>query len=425
MLKGVRFLLVVLLAACSAACGNKATAPTETKYMNYSSVTSKGGIMGGAVQNAPLSLVTKDINSIMVSTLAGTVGSAGAVNGVGSVASFNLVTGITTDGSNLYVTDYGNHTIRKIDSSGNVTTIAGTPGVAGSNPALNTDQTLYSAFGNSAGGLGNAYFNSPSGITADGHRNLYVTDYGNNTIRRIALPFNNTSTVVTTIAGSPGVVGAVDADTGTDARFNRPIGITMDGNNLYVTDSVNLTIRKISLIPPYKVRTIAGSPGAGGSNPPVDATPVPGPDARFQYPARITTDGTNLYVTDFIKNTISMIDGVSYKVSTIAGTAGVTGSADGIGAAASFSNVNGITSDGTSLYVTDSNNHTVRRVVKLPSGKWSVTTIAGSPGVIGSNVFGSPASGGTARFKFPVGITTDGTSLYVTDSDNYTIRQIQ
>ena len=424
MLKGMRFLLVVLFAACSAACGDKGTIPTTTTNSTYSPSAPKGGQMGGAIQNAPLPLATKDISATTVSTVAGTAGSAGATNGVGSAARFNIVTGVTTDGKgNFYVTDFGNHTIRKIDATGNVTTIAGIAGSPGSNTVVfdsSGNQVVVS--GASALSAGSALFNNPSGITTDGNGNLYVADYNNSTIRRINIANDATSTVtVLTIAGSPGVNASVDATTGTDARFNHPTDVTTDGVNLYVTDSNNLTIRKISLTDPkYPVTTIAGSQGAAGANPPVGAAPVSGPNARFQFPARITTDGTNLYVTDFIKNTINMID-ANGKVSTIAGTAGVTGAADGDGAAASFSNINGITSDGTNLYVTDSNNHTVRKLVLLPSGIWRVTTIAGAVGTTGS----TDGAGSAARFKFPIGITTDGNALYVTDSNNYTIRKIQ
>jgi len=104
-----------------------------------------------------------------VTTLAGT-GSSGSANGTGTSASFNYPDGITTDGTNLYVADYGNHLIRKIViSTGVVTTVAGT----GSSGSANGTGT-------------SASFNSPTGITTDG-TNLYVSDYGNHLIRKIVL----------------------------------------------------------------------------------------------------------------------------------------------------------------------------------------------------------------------------------------------
>jgi len=438
MLKGVRIISAVLVMVWCAACGKNGSNPVTTSFSNYSSLTTPvtpGTIMGGSVQGTPLPF--GNISSVRVSTIAGTAGNLGSSDGVGAAASFNLVNGITADGKNLYIADFGNNTIRKYSfSNHSTTTIAGIRGIAGSNPVLNTDSSLLSAFGSSAGGAGNAYFNGPSGIVADGKGNLYVADQNNSTIRKIALAFRNSSTVVTTIAGVPGTAGSVDDPAGVNARFNHPTDITTDGTNLYVTDSGNLTIRKIGLTPPYPVLTIAGSPGVSGANPLLSNTVlgVLGKDARFQYPARITTDGKNLYVTDFVKNTVSMIDGKNYTVSTIVGTPvfggtpGVSGSTDGIGAAASFSKINGITSDGTNLYVTDCNNHTIRKLTPLNDGSWRVDTIAGTAGEAwdpkqpGRSADGL---GNTALFRFPVGITTDGTSLYVTDSNTYTIRQIQ
>lgn len=427
MRNGVRLLAMALLMACSAACGS-GTSTVTTTYRNYSSnpVLGSAKIMGGSVQGTQLPLAAKTIKDTVVSTIAGTSGSHGKDDGVGPAAKFNLVNGIATDGSYLYVTDYGNHTIRRVSiafsNTSTTRTIAGTAETAGT-----SDNTT-------AGVV--ARFYNPSGITLDvkGERtNLYVADYNNHTIRMVS--FSNISTVpvyhVTTIAGSAGTAGSYDATTGTDARFYHPTDITTDGKHLYVTDTSNLTIRKIGMTSPYSVYTVAGSPGKSGSN--AFNKEVLGINARFQYPARITTDGTNLYVTDFINNTISQIytdstNSTTY-VKTIVGTPRVTGSADGIGAAASFSNINGITSDGTNLYVTDYSNHAVRRVVPTVTGStttWTVTTIAGYVGSDDKQRQGAANGfGSDARFKFPVGITTDGTSLYVADSNNYTIRKIQ
>ena len=147
---------------------------------------------------------------------------AGATDGTGIAASFNLPIGITTDGVNLYVADYLNNKIRKIViATGVVTTLAGS-GTAGV-----------------ADGTGvTATFSNPWGITTDGV-NLYAADSWNNKIRKIVIATG----VVTTFAGS-GAVGASDG-TGIAATFNLPCGITTDGANLYVVDQTNHKIRKI------------------------------------------------------------------------------------------------------------------------------------------------------------------------------------
>ena len=118
------------------------------------------------------------------------------------------------------------------------------------------------------------------------------------------------------------------------------------------------------------VTTIAGTAGVYGS---ADGT---GAAARFHFPLDITSDGKNLYVTDSFNSTIRQIVIATGAVTTIAGTPGTPGSADGIGAAAGFNNPDGITTDGANLYVADLNNNTIRKIV-IATG--AVTTIAGAP----------------------------------------------
>jgi hypothetical protein len=326
------------------------------------------------------------IASGTVTTIAGTSGATGSVDGVGSAARFDYPAGLITDGTNLYVSEYNNSTIRKIEiSTGTVTTIAGTAGTPGSSDGVGAV----------------ARFNGPYGITTDGI-NLYVADEGNNTIRKILI---STGTV-TTIAGTPGSTDGV----GSEAKFLGPRDITTDGINLYITDQYNNTIRKM-VISTSAVTTMAGTAGNTGST---DGT---GTAAKFNLPSGITTDGTNIYVTDSLSNTIRKIVIATGAVTTIAGTPGNTGSIDGFGAAASFNYPRGITTDATNLYVVDGGNNTIRKVV-IATG--AVSTLAGTAGTTGS----ADGTGATARFNFPSGITTDGTNLYVADFFNNTIRKI-
>ncbi len=327
-----------------------------------------------------------EISTGTVTTIAGTVNISGFADGIGSAALFNLPVGVTTDGTNLYVTDEKNCTIRKIEiSTGTVTTIAGAAGSSGDTDGVGTA----------------ARFQSPWGIGLVG-ANLYVADSGNDTIREIEIP-NGT---VTTLAGS---AGAADG-TGMAARFRNPSGMTTDGTYIYVTDSYNHLIRRIT-IATGDVTTVAGSAGTPGS---VDGT---GTVARFNYSRGITTDGTSLFVADSYNNVIRKIVIATGDVTTIAGTAGVSGWSDGIGSAAAFNYPCSITTDGLNLYVADAGNETIR---KIAISTQVVTTIAGAPGVFGS----SDGNGSTARFNGPDGIVTDGTNLYVTDCYNNTIRKI-
>ena len=346
-------------------------------------------LMGGSIQSTALNLTSANA---AVTTFAGSAGTTGSTDATGTSARFKYPYSITTDGTNLFIADSSNHTIRKIViSTGVVTTIAGSAGVYGSTDGTGTS----------------ARFNYPYGITTDG-TNLFVADTYNHTIRKIVI----STGVVTTIAGSAGVYGSTDG-TGTSARFNYPYGITTDGTNLFVADTYNHTIRKI-VISTGVVTTIAGSAGVYGST---DGT---GTAALFNSPHGITTDGTNLFVADMGNSTIRKIVISTGVVTTIAGSAGAYGSTDGTGSAARFSSGSpcGITTDGTNLFVTDMDNHTIRKIVISTA---AVTTIAGSAGVYGS----TDATGTSAKFNYPGSITTDGTNLFVADTYNHTIRKIQ
>jgi len=161
-----------------------------------------------------------------------------------------------------------------------------------------------------------------------------------------------TSGAVTTVAGT-GSTGSANG-TGTSASFYNPAGITRDGTNLYVADQNNHLIRKI-VISTGVVTTVAGT-GSSGS-----ADNSTGTSASFNAPYGITTDGTNIYVTDYSNNLIRQIVISTGVVTTVAGT-GSSGSANGTGTSASFNAPKGITTDGTNLYVADQSNHLIRKI---------------------------------------------------------------
>jgi len=216
------------------------------------------------------------------------------------------------------------------------------------------------------------------------------------------------STAVTTLAGT-GSTGSTDNSTGTSASFNYPQGITTDGTNLYVADTSNHLIRKI-VISTGAVTTLAGTGSSGSTD---NST---GTSASFYDPREITTDGTNLYVADTKNNLIRKIVISTGAVTTLAGT-GSIGSANGTGTSASFYYPQGITTDGTNLYVAEEGNHLIRKIV-ISTGV--VTTVAGT-GSSGS----ANGTGTSASFSQPNGITTDGTNLYVADYLNHLIRKIE
>jgi Divergent InlB B-repeat domain/Glucodextranase, domain B/NHL repeat len=325
-----------------------------------------------------------------VTTFAGFNGVSGSADGTGASATFNSPFGVAVDDSGIvYVSDSAAHVIRKITSSGVVTTFAGLAGVSGTN--------------NGTGSA--ARFNAPQGLGLDSSHNLYVADTDNHTIRKIA-----PDGVVTTFAGSAGHPGSADK-TGTAASFNFPIGLAVDnGGNVYVTDAGNDTIRKIT--PAGVVSTLAGLALKPGSDDGTNQT------ARFQTPYNLTVDSnTNLYVTDTYNQTIRRVtsDGV---VTTLAGSVGQTGTVDDTGTSARFNFPMGIAvDDQTNLYVADFSDSTVRKV----TAGLVVTTFAGMPGGAGS----TDATGAAARFSFPSDIAFDTSSnAYITDVGSHIIRKM-
>ncbi|HEY1716827.1 MAG TPA: LamG-like jellyroll fold domain-containing protein [Verrucomicrobiae bacterium] len=262
-----------------------------------------------------------------------------------------------------------------------------------------------SAAGSSDGAGDGARFNGPYGIASDTNGNLYVADSGNDTIRKIT-----SAGVVTTLAGLAGYSGSADG-ANSSARFNQPYGIAVDGfGNLYVADSMNSTIRKVT--PTGVVSTIAGLAGNGGT---ADGT---NGAARFNNPFGIAIDDNNgnLYVADEGNDTIRKITpmGTNWVVSTLAGKAGVNGSTDGTGTNALFNGPFALTADASgNIYVCDP--PAIRKIT--PAGV--VTTIAGSTQGTVDGV------GTNAQFYSPFGIAVDSaTNLYVADGNGSTIRKI-
>ena len=339
-------------------------------------------------------IVTADFVSLtppwVVSTLAGTADYRGSADGTGAAARFYYPTGVAVDGSgNVYVTDTGNYTVRKVTPAGVVSTLAGTAGSSGS----------------ADGTSGAARFRLPQGVAVDGSGNVYVADADNHTLRKIT-----PGGVVSTLAGMAGVSGSADG-TGAAARFYHPGGVAVDGSGtVYVADTYNHTIRKVT--PAGAVSTLVGTAGISGS------TDGMGGAALFDIPMGVAVDGNgNVYVADAYNNTIRKVTPAGV-VSTLAGMADISGSADGTGASARFYQPSGVAVDGSgNVYVADTNNYTIRKV----TAGGVVSTLAGTARRAGS----ADGAGAAARFAFPAGVAVDARgNVYVADWANYTIRKV-
>jgi streptogramin lyase len=325
----------------------------------------------------------------VVTTLAGTPGVAGSADGTGPAAQFNAPIGIAVDGGgNVYVGDFTNETIRKITPTGVVTTLAGTAGVAGTVDATGTA----------------AQFSSPAGVAVDGSGNVYVVDQTDDTIRKVT-----PAGVVTTLAGTASTPGTIDG-TGTGARFSSPYGIaSTQGGTVYVADTANETIRMIT--PAGVVTTIAGTAKSEGS---MDGT---GSAARFKFPIALAVDRNgNVYVADYGNDTIRLVSSAGV-VTTLAGKVGVTGYVDGTGSAAEFNSPWGVSVDGSdNVYVGDLGNNTIRKITPAAV----VSTLAGTPRTGHAN-----GTGSAAAFGFPSGIAVDSSgNMFVADQVNDEIRKI-
>jgi|GEM_PF-1356153 len=215
-----------------------------------------------------------------------------------------------------------------------------------------------------------------------------------------------------TLAGANTAPGTADG-TGSAARFNTPLGVAADSaGNLCVADTGNNLIRKVT--PDGAVTTLAGLEGSWAS---FDGT---GAEAWFLNPSGVAVDRSgNWYVADNCAIRKITPGGV---VTTLAGLAGVQGSADGTATAARFSSLswpNGLVVDASgNVYVADCGNCTIRKVT--PQG--AVTTLAGLAGSLGS----ADGTGSAARFSFPQGLAVDRAgNLYVADYRNDTLRKVR
>ena len=292
----------------------------------------------------------------VVSTLAGapyqhfvygSIEAGESQDGTGIDARFFHPAGLAIDSAgNIYVADTNNQTIRKITPGGVVTTFAGS--------AQQTGET---------DGTGSvARFTSPLGVRVDNGGNVFVADRA--TIRKIT-----PDGAVTTVAGSAaGLVGSADG-VGSAARFNVTSDVVLDSaGNLYVTDSHNQTIRKIT--PGGAVTTLAGATEQIGSE---DGTTAA---ARFYNPLGLTIDrADNVFVADTGNHSIRKITPAGV-VTTFASTASGFGTADGVGTLARFHHPGGLAVDSAgNVYVADTENSRIRKI--SPAGV--VTTLAAPP----------------------------------------------
>ena len=288
----------------------------------------------------PINTPVKLPGTLTFATLAGQPGSKGSADGDGANARFDVPSAIAVDGAgNIYVADAGSQTIRKIAPDGTAITLAG---VAGSSGSMD-------------GNGGSARFLAPFGIAADSAGNVYVADTFNNTIRKIAA----NGTVKAPSPGSRNIPAKATVLATTRAFAIRGTWPwTTRAMFMWPTTAITPSAR---IAPDGATSTLAGSAGSQGSN---DGT---GSAARFWYPQGVAVDPAgNLYVSDSGNQMIRKIT-PNGMVTTLAGMAGSRGNTDGGPGYARFSNPRGLAVDGSgNILVADTDNSLIRKIT--PAG---------------------------------------------------------
>lgn len=319
-------------------------------------------------------------------------------DGLATSAYLNSPTGITVDSvGNLYIADYFNHAIRKVTAAtGIISTMVG-PGFSGD------------------GGLvASARLSSPNYVAFDGVGNLYISDSGNNRIRKVDI---NTG-IITTVAGNGTAGYSGDGGPATSASLYTPSGITIDSyGNIYFADCSNNRIRKVNVDTGF-ITTVAGNGSrlyAGG----LSGDGGPATSARLSSPRGVTIDSAgNLFVADCYNDRIRKVSAATGIITTVTGNGNNSTQSgfSGDGSPATSATVAGpmdIALDSAgNLYIADTDNARIR---KITAATGIITTVAGI-GIAGYTGDGGLAT--SARLHSPSGITIDiDGNLYISDAN--------
>ena len=309
--------------------------------------------------------------------------------------------GICLDSAgNIYIADSANERVRKVDTSGVITTLVG-----------NTDGGYFGHYSGDGGPATNATLNYPFGVFCNVSGNLFIADYGNNRIRKI-----DTNGIITTVAGNGTATYSGDGDAATNAAFNSPLKVFADAvGDLYIADSGNNLIRKVDTN--GVITTVAGG-GAGGDG--IAAT-----NSGILHPHGVCLDSAgNIYLTDSFNSRVREVD-TNGIITTVAG--GGTGDDGGAATDAGLNQPYGISLDSLgNLYIADTGNHRIREVNFAGSPSRTLfgisTNNAGDYSVVISGPYGSVTSAvATLTVVFPPSILVQPQNQWVLNGTNATL----
>ena len=337
-----------------------------------------------------------------ISTVAGNgERGAGGDGGPAVQAQLRCPNSVAVDSSsNLYIADRDNDCIRKVDAAGNISTIAGF-GKWG--------------YGGDGGPAVQAHLYYPRDVAVDKASNLYIADRGNDRIRKVDAAGN-----ISTVAGTGEDDYGGDGGPAVLAQLDEPTGVAVDGTgNIYIADLENDRIRKVDATGNFSTVAGTGEDGYAGEDD-YGGDGGPAVQAQLYCPCSIAVDGSgNFYIADSDNHRIRKVDAVG-NISTVAGTGREGYSWDGLPAIQGYLNhPEGVTVDDSgNLYIADTDNHRICKV--NAEGKIFTVAGTGAPGYSGD---GAPAI--RARLYYPGDVAADKAgNLYIADTNNHRIRKV-
>ncbi len=326
----------------------------------------------------------------------GTVAGGGPNSLTATSAGIGFAGGVARDAAgNTYITDSYSSQVFKVDTTGNLTVIAG---------------NSFMGYTGDGGPATAASLNRPEAVAVDGSGNVFIADTDNCVIREVIA----SSGVIQTVAGNGTSGYSGDGGPATSAELSDPFGVFADGSgNIFIADTDNFIIREVTASN-GNIQTVAGTPGTSG----YAGDNGPATSAQLDEPEGVYVDGSgDIFIADTFNSVIREV--IAGTISTVAGngTAGYSGDT-GPATSAELNLPDGVFVDSSGdIFIADTNNSVIREVVATV-----INTVAGD-GTAGYAGDGGPAT--AAEVNLPSTVFVDGSgNIFIADTDNYLIREV-